>query len=192
MFYDFSEHTTIQGLVYIFSNSISFFGKTFWLLSICFMFSIGLFWTVQMYTNWQGQQVLPCFTWLTGLTFLSCLSCHSCLSCLTWFTWLPCLIKVYPCLNFKLLDFSYWFLSFFNKILPLFSSSNRLWQLLRLQECQSIKFPFPQSHFAIMEPMISEPSLIFINSTMNFWETTMDLKLTCPPISLQLCQARWG
>jgi hypothetical protein len=34
------------------------FGKLFWFLSICSMISLGMYWTVVMYTGWQGQQVL--------------------------------------------------------------------------------------------------------------------------------------
>ena len=54
---EFSEHTTIQGLVYVFSKNLSFFGKTFWLFSVCFTLSTGMFWTAEMYTNWHDQQV---------------------------------------------------------------------------------------------------------------------------------------
>jgi len=55
---EFTEYATIQGLVYIFSKSITMFGKLFWFLSICSMISLGMYWTVVMYAGWQGQQVL--------------------------------------------------------------------------------------------------------------------------------------
>jgi hypothetical protein len=55
---EFMGHVTIQGLVYLSSKDISLYGKMFWCISICFMLSIGMFWTVEMYTNWQGQQVV--------------------------------------------------------------------------------------------------------------------------------------
>ena len=54
---EFTEYTTIQGLVYVFSKNISLFGKVFWILSVSFMLSVGMLWTVEMYTNWQSNQV---------------------------------------------------------------------------------------------------------------------------------------
>jgi hypothetical protein len=57
MVLDYASHSTIQGLVYIFSEKISFFGKVFWILAVCALLSLGLFWTVDMYIGWQQNQV---------------------------------------------------------------------------------------------------------------------------------------
>jgi hypothetical protein len=43
---DYASYATIQGLVYIFSEKISFSGKVFWILAVCALLSLGLFWTV--------------------------------------------------------------------------------------------------------------------------------------------------
>ena len=77
-FKEFTEYTTTQGLVYIFSKDISSFGKTFWILAVTLMFSIGMFWTVEMYTNWDDQQVLLKMNWnknskLTNADSLACI-----------------------------------------------------------------------------------------------------------------------
>jgi hypothetical protein len=55
--HEFTEYATIQGLAYIFSKSISVFGRLYWLFSVAGMISLGLFWTADMYITWQGQQV---------------------------------------------------------------------------------------------------------------------------------------
>ena len=55
MVLDFVDHTTIQGLAYISSEKIS--GKLFWLIAVCSMLSLGMFWCLQMYIVWQNQQV---------------------------------------------------------------------------------------------------------------------------------------
>jgi hypothetical protein len=54
--HEFTEYATIQGLAYIFSKSISVFGRLYWLFSVAGMISLGLFWTADMYITWQGQQ----------------------------------------------------------------------------------------------------------------------------------------
>ncbi len=54
---EYTEYATIQGLAYIFSPHISVFGKIYWILSVLVMISVGMYWTVGMYTRWQEQQV---------------------------------------------------------------------------------------------------------------------------------------
>jgi hypothetical protein len=54
---EYTEYATIQGLAYIFSKSISIFGKIYWILSVLGMISAGMYWTVGMYTGWHNHQV---------------------------------------------------------------------------------------------------------------------------------------
>ena len=57
---EFSEYSTIQGIVYVFSSNTKLLGKVYWLISICVLISLGLYWTADIYMSWQSQQVLYC------------------------------------------------------------------------------------------------------------------------------------
>ena len=54
---DYSEYGTIQGIVYIFSIDQTTFGKFFWIVAVCSMLGLGMFWSIQMYLDWMDQQV---------------------------------------------------------------------------------------------------------------------------------------
>jgi hypothetical protein len=54
----YSEYSTIQGLGYIVYSKQTLLGKTFWIFAFLFMLSIGVFWSVQMFTDWRSNQVL--------------------------------------------------------------------------------------------------------------------------------------
>ena len=54
----YSEYATIQGLGYIVYSKQTLIGKTFWIAAVLSMLSIGVLWSVQMYNDWQENQVL--------------------------------------------------------------------------------------------------------------------------------------
>ena len=54
---DFSEITTIQGLEIIFDSKQPIFTRIFWLIVVVWMSCMGLYWSIQMYSDWSGQQV---------------------------------------------------------------------------------------------------------------------------------------
>jgi hypothetical protein len=54
---DFSKITTIQGLEIIFDSKQPIFTRIFWLVIIVWMSGMGIYWSIQMYLNWTGQQV---------------------------------------------------------------------------------------------------------------------------------------
>ena len=55
---EFTQISTIQGVGYIFSSKTSSFSKLFWLIAFSFLLGCGITWSVQMYSDWQNQQVL--------------------------------------------------------------------------------------------------------------------------------------
>jgi hypothetical protein len=42
---DYSEYSTIQGVLYIFQTNQTTFGKIFWISVVAFMFILGAFWS---------------------------------------------------------------------------------------------------------------------------------------------------
>ena len=56
--HDYSEYGTIQGIVYIFSFHQTTLGRWFWILAVCSMLGLGMFWSVQLYLGWLDQQVI--------------------------------------------------------------------------------------------------------------------------------------
>ncbi len=59
---DYSEYSTIQGLIYIFFSYQTLFGRIFWILTILLMTILGLYWCIQSYVDWQNQPVLTTIT----------------------------------------------------------------------------------------------------------------------------------
>ncbi len=48
IFLDYTEYSSIQGLIYIFFSYQTMIGKIFWTLVLLFMFSLGLYWCIQV------------------------------------------------------------------------------------------------------------------------------------------------
>ena len=59
IFLDYTVHSTIQGLIYLFISYQTKFGKAFWSLVLILMLTLGLYWCAQAYYNWSAQ---PAFT----------------------------------------------------------------------------------------------------------------------------------
>ena len=55
---DYSEDSTIQGLVYIFKKEQTLCGKIFWILVVSLMLILGIYWSVSAYNDWQSNPVL--------------------------------------------------------------------------------------------------------------------------------------
>ena len=55
---DYSEYSTIQGLIYIFFSYQTVFGQIFWILVVTLMFLLGVYWCYQAYDDWQTNPTL--------------------------------------------------------------------------------------------------------------------------------------
>ncbi len=55
---DYSEYSTIQGIIYIFQSKQTAFGKLFWTFVIIVMLLLGTYWSVAAYNNWQSNPVV--------------------------------------------------------------------------------------------------------------------------------------
>jgi amiloride-sensitive sodium channel len=55
---DYSEYSTIQGIVYIFQTNQTTFGKIFWISVVTFMVLLGGYWSVEAYNTWQDNPVI--------------------------------------------------------------------------------------------------------------------------------------
>ena len=55
---DYSEYSTIQGVVYIFLTHHKIFGKIFWILTVLSMLILGTYWSISAYYSWQDNPVL--------------------------------------------------------------------------------------------------------------------------------------
>ena len=53
--FEYGEHTTVQGLVYLILNYQTTFGKTFWSIMVLFMTILGCYWCMESYINWSQQ-----------------------------------------------------------------------------------------------------------------------------------------
>ena len=54
---EYSEISTIAGLVYIFMPDQRFAGRFFWTLLIILMLILGLYWSLFLYNNWDDNPV---------------------------------------------------------------------------------------------------------------------------------------
>jgi hypothetical protein len=57
-FKDYSEYSTIQGVVYIFQSNQTQFGKVFWSMVIIAMLALGTYWSVCAYQDWLDNPVM--------------------------------------------------------------------------------------------------------------------------------------
>ena len=55
---EYSEYSTIQGVVYIFQRNQTQFGKVFWSMVIIAMLTLGMYWSVSAYQDWQDNPVM--------------------------------------------------------------------------------------------------------------------------------------
>jgi len=59
---DYSEYSTIQGLIYVYFSYQTKFGKLFWIMVLFLMFILGLYWIIKAYIEWQEKPVLTTIT----------------------------------------------------------------------------------------------------------------------------------
>ncbi len=62
IFLDYTEYSTIQGLIYIFFAYQTNFGKIFWSAAVLLLFSLGIYWCTQAYHDWRTNPVLTTIT----------------------------------------------------------------------------------------------------------------------------------
>jgi hypothetical protein len=55
---DYAEHASVQGLIYLTFSYQTLCGKAYWISIILFMLALGIYWSVILYNDWRGQQVL--------------------------------------------------------------------------------------------------------------------------------------
>ena len=55
---NYSEYSSIVGLIYIFMPDQTSAGKLFWITVIFLMLVLGMYWSVVIYQDWQGQLVI--------------------------------------------------------------------------------------------------------------------------------------
>ncbi len=55
---DYSEYSTIQGVVHIFSTNQKTVGKIFWILTVVSLLILGTYWSISAYYSWQDDPVL--------------------------------------------------------------------------------------------------------------------------------------
>ena len=58
IFLDYTEYSTIQGLIYIFFSYQTTLGKSFWSIILILMFMLGCYWCTEAYQNWSDHPVL--------------------------------------------------------------------------------------------------------------------------------------
>jgi hypothetical protein len=55
---EYSEYSTIQGVLYIFKGNQTQVGRIFWSLVIFAMLLLGTYWSVAAYSNWQDNPII--------------------------------------------------------------------------------------------------------------------------------------
>ena len=55
---DFSEETSIHGIVHIFQTGQSRLGILIWIAVVLLMIWLGSFWSIQSYSDWANSPVL--------------------------------------------------------------------------------------------------------------------------------------
>jgi hypothetical protein len=58
IFKDYSEHSTIQGVIYIFQTNQTQVGKVFWSIVIIAMIILGTYWSICAYQDWKENPVV--------------------------------------------------------------------------------------------------------------------------------------
>jgi len=62
LFQDYTEYSTIQGLIYVFFPYQTRLGKIFWSLVLVVMVGLGIYWCTTAYMAWITQPVLTTVT----------------------------------------------------------------------------------------------------------------------------------
>ncbi len=55
---NYSEYSSIVGLLYVFMPDQTVAGKLFWITVIILMLVLGLYWSIVIYEDWQDQLVI--------------------------------------------------------------------------------------------------------------------------------------
>jgi hypothetical protein len=58
IFKDYSEHSTIQGVIYIFQTNQTQVGKVFWSIVTIAMIILGTYWSICAYQDWRENPVV--------------------------------------------------------------------------------------------------------------------------------------
>jgi disulfide bond formation protein DsbB len=58
MFQEYSEYSTIAGLLYIFMPDQTRPGKIFWTIFILLMIILGIYWSIYLLNSWNNSQVI--------------------------------------------------------------------------------------------------------------------------------------
>jgi hypothetical protein len=58
IFKDYSEHSTIQGVIYIFQTNQTQVGKVFWSIVTIAMIILGTYWSICAYQDWKENPVV--------------------------------------------------------------------------------------------------------------------------------------
>jgi len=59
---DYSEYSSVQGVIYIFQANQTLLGRMFWILVVVLMLMLGSYWSVDAYNSWQASPVLTTVT----------------------------------------------------------------------------------------------------------------------------------
>ena len=59
---DYSEYSSVQGVIYIFQANQTIIGRVFWILVVVLMLMLGTYWSVDAYNSWQENPVLTTVT----------------------------------------------------------------------------------------------------------------------------------
>ena len=55
---EYSEYSTVQGVVYIFQRHQTVCGKIFWTLVVFLMILLSIYWSSKAYSSWQDNPVI--------------------------------------------------------------------------------------------------------------------------------------
>ncbi len=55
---DYSQVSTIGGLVHVFRQDFPLLKRLFWIIVIVFMVVVGIYWSEQIFVSWKENQVL--------------------------------------------------------------------------------------------------------------------------------------
>jgi hypothetical protein len=58
MVQEYSEYSTVAGILYIFMPQQTTAGKMFWVLVVVSMLALSTYWSVVLYFQWEGQTVI--------------------------------------------------------------------------------------------------------------------------------------
>ena len=55
---EYSEYSTVAGILYIFMPQQTMAGKLFWVLVVVSMLALSIYWSAVLYFQWEGQTVI--------------------------------------------------------------------------------------------------------------------------------------